>query len=129
MKTSIKITALFMIFTVLVNAQGDTQQSMDIKDLQGTWKIDLRPTPTSDAYYQEFMVEKIEDNTIQGSFYGSPIKKGWVNANWDKVYFAFTTSDATNDYYHSGYIKNGEVRGISYCPNREFVAPWVGKKE
>lgn len=98
-------------------------------DLKGTWKIDLRPTPTSEAYYQLFEVNSIEKNTFKGTFYGSSIKEGLINTQWKSTYFAFSTSDKSNTYYHSGYILDGKIYGISYCPNRNFTAPWKGEKK
>ena len=97
--------------------------------LIGEWTIDLRPTPDAEGYYQPFQVTKIEGNTFSGTFYGSPIENGLINRNWDKLYFAFTTSDASSDYYHSGYLENGSLQGITYCPNRSFTAPWTGVKK
>ncbi len=95
----------------------------------GTWTIDLRPTPDAEGYFQTFVVTAIEGNTFTGTFYGSPIENGFINPNWDRLYYAFTTHDQNNDYYHSGYLINGTVSGISYCPNRAFTAPWTGTKE
>lgn len=103
--------------------------AQEANDLVGNWKIDLRPTPESEGYYQYFEVKTIEDNSFTGTFYGSPIKGALLNANWPKLYFSFTTSDNTHDYYHSGYLENGTVQGISYCPGRSFVQPWNGEVE
>lgn len=102
-------------------------QSSDI--LIGEWTIDLRPEPTAEGYYQPFQVAEIEGNTFTGTFYGSAIENGLLNRNWDLLYFAFTTSDASSDYYHSGYLEDGKMYGISYCPNRAFTAPWTGVKQ
>ena len=98
-------------------------------DLIGDWIIDLRPTAQSEAYLQPFVVESIEDNTIKGTFYGSSLEDALLNDNWEKIYFAFTTKDSRNEYYHSGYLQDGKLFGISYCPNRNFTAPWTGTKK
>jgi hypothetical protein len=95
-------------------------------NLLGEWKIDLRPTPDSPEYYQTLNIIKIDGKNLEGTFYGSPIKSGFINTEWEKTYFSFTTSDASNDYYHSGYILDGKLYGISYCPNRKLTAPWTG---
>ncbi len=108
-------------------AENDTEQQ--IAQLKGEWKIDLRPTPTAEAYYQTFIVSKVNGNRFKGTFYGSKIKEGLINQNWDQLYFAFSTSDGSNEYYHSGYLKDGKLIGISYCPGREFTAPWSGLKQ
>ncbi len=95
----------------------------------GTWSIDLRPTPDAEGYFQPFVIESIERNTFSGTFYGSEIKNAILNKNWPKIYFAFSTSDANSEYYHSGYLMEGQLYGMTYCPNREFAAPWTGSKE
>ncbi|MBT8235532.1 MAG: hypothetical protein KJO04_05025 [Bacteroidia bacterium] len=97
--------------------------------LEGTWTLDLRPTPDAEGYYQPFVIERIEGNTFSGTFYGSEIKNAILNKNWPKIYFAFSTSDATSEYYHSGYMMEDQLHGMTYCPNREFAAPWTGSKE
>ncbi len=95
----------------------------------GSWKIDLRPTPESEAYFQAFMVTTINENSFSGTFYGSEIKDALTNNNWPKFYFAFTTLDQNNEYFHSGYLENDKIYGITYCPNRDFTSPWIGIKE
>jgi hypothetical protein len=92
----------------------------------GSWEIDLRPSPEADPYVQEFQVTGVTGNTFQGYFYGSPLREAKLNRNWDRIYFAFTTSDQNHDYYHSGYLLDGKLYGVSYCPGREFVQPWTG---
>jgi hypothetical protein len=108
----------------------DTEEAVPPSDqFIGEWTIDLRPEPSAEGYYQPFQVTEVDGNIFTGTFYGSPIENGLVNRNWDRLYFAFTTSDASNDYYHSGYLENGTLHGISYCPNRAFTAPWTGVKK
>lgn len=97
--------------------------------LIGEWNIDLRPTPESEGYYQKFKVDQIDGRTFQGTFYGSTINDGYINNQWKRLYFAFSTSDSSNSYYHSGYILEGKIYGISYCPGRAFTAPWTGSKD
>ena len=103
--------------------------SAQLSELEGTWTIDLRPTPDSEGYYQEFKVTQISEGTFEGSFYGSPVENSLINTNWEKLYFAFSTSDQNHSYYHSGYLLDGKLYGISYCPGREFTAPWTGTKK
>lgn len=97
--------------------------------LEGRWDIDLRPTPDADPYTQEFRVTQISGNTFQGYFYGSPLEGARLNRNWDELFFAFTTRDQNFEYYHSGYMRDGELYGVSYCPGREFVQPWTGVRK
>ena len=97
--------------------------------LLGRWEIDLRPTPDAEPYLQEFSVTGISGNTFEGFFYGSPLEGARLNQNWDELFFAFTTRDRTYEYYHSGYLRDGELYGVSYCPGREFVQPWTGVRK
>jgi len=99
------------------------------ESLIGIWTIDLRPTPDAEPYFQNFQVDRISGNTFQGSFYGSIVEDARLNRNWGKLYFAFTTRDQNHAYYHSGYMENGKLSGISYCPGRDFVAPWTGVRD
>ena len=111
-------------------AQEETQTKLlDTQELLGEWTLDLRPTPNAEAYFQPFVVDSIAENSFMGTFYGSPIEKALINNNWEKLYFAFTTHDVNNAYYHSGYLLDGKMYGITYCPNRDFTAPWTGVKK
>jgi len=129
MKRKIVFIVLFVFTPICLIAQDNSNKSTEKNPIIGNWKIDLRPTPDSDGYYQSFVVKLIKDNTFTGTFYGSEIKKALINKNWAKTYFAFSTSDQSNEYYHSGYLENDKLFGITYCPNREFTAPWTGVKE
>ncbi len=122
----------FLILLLSTNMYAQEERQTDISDnaaLIGEWVIDLRPTPKSEGYFQPFIVESIEENTIQGTFYGSKLESSILNENWEKLYFAFTTRDLSNEYYHSGYLLDGKLFGITYCPNRKFTAPWTGSKK
>lgn len=124
------IIFLFFLVPILINAQDLTDKKLELNDsMIGNWKIDLRPTPDSNEYFQSFVVKTSNEKTFTGTFYGSEIKNALINNNWPKTYFAFSTSDQSNQYYHSGYIENDKLYGITYCPNREFTAPWTGVKE
>jgi len=127
-----KYFILFMLFPFsfgTLYAQLAVAATPPSDPFEGDWTIDLRPEPSAEGYYQPFQVTEVDGNIFTGTFYGSPIENGFLNRNWDRLYFAFTTSDASNDYYHSGYLENGSLQGISYCPNRSFTAPWTGVKK
>ncbi|MCX2718454.1 hypothetical protein [Lentiprolixibacter aurantiacus] len=130
MRNTLTLVLLLLLCNLVsVSAQAkvellaDNQNSLSIL---GNWEIDLRPSPDAQPYLQEFQVREIEGNTFEGLFYGSPIKQSKLNRNWDRLYFAFTTSDQNHNYYHSGYLLEGKLYGLSYCPGREFVQPWTG---
>jgi hypothetical protein len=97
-------------------------------DALGTWLIDLRPTPNDEAYLKEFKFTKIDGKKFDGEFYGYPFTGGFLNTDWDKIYFAFTTADQGSQYFHSGYIEGKKVYGITLNEKREFVLPWRGEK-
>jgi hypothetical protein len=99
------------------------------QNLIGEWNIDLRPTPESEAYYRTFKITQIDQNSIEGSFYGSPVEDGLLNANWEKLYISFSTEDQNHTYYHTAYLENEVLYGITYCPGRNFTAPWTGMKK
>ena len=123
MKDHYKSLFIGLFLTVAISIQAQTG------DLKGTWTIDLRPTPDSEGYYQDFIVSEITDNTFQGTFYGSSVQNSLINANWDKLYFAFSTKDQDHSYYHSAYLMDDKIYGITYCPGREFTAPWTGTRK
>ena len=95
----------------------------------GTYIIDLRPTPESAPYLKEFKFTRVDGKKFDGEFYGYPFSGGFLNTDWDKVYFAFTTQDQSGTYYHSGYAEGNKVYGITLNENRGFVLPWRGQKK
>lgn len=128
MKNTFAINFFLLLVPILIFAQDVNEVDSEPQNmLIGEWVIDLRPTPNSEEYFQTFLVESIDENKLQGTFYGSNIKNGLINKNWEKLFFAFTTSDQSNEYYHSGYLLDGMLFGLTYCPNRNFTAPWTGK--
>ncbi|MDM9631497.1 hypothetical protein [Robiginitalea aurantiaca] len=130
MKHLFCFTFLFLSLSSIITAQEEEQSVTSYNaSLIGEWVIDLRPTPHAEGYFQPFIVESIEGNTINGTFYGSNLENALLNDNWEKLYFAFTTNDGTNEYYHSGYLLDGKLFGITYCPDRKFTAPWTGSKK
>ncbi len=130
MKNIFTITFLLLFISSNINAQENKIDDNNKTDrLIGEWTIDLRPTAESEGYFQPFVIESIDGNTFKGTFYGSELEKSLLNDKWEKLYFAFTTKDQSNEYYHSGYLLNGKLFGITYCPNREFTTPWTGEKK
>lgn len=93
--------ALFTGIALLT--QGQTSVHLSSNAIAGTYIIDLRPTPESKPYLKEFKIEKIVGKKFDGEFYGYPFSGGFLNTDWEKVYFAFTTADQSGIYYHSGF--------------------------
>lgn len=98
-------------------------------NILGTYIIDLRPTPDSEPYLKEFKFTKVEGKKFDGEFYSYPFSGGFLNTDWDKVYFAFTTADQSGTYYHSGYVEGNKVFGITLNEGRGFVLPWKGERK
>ncbi|MDX1315565.1 MAG: hypothetical protein R3356_08690, partial [Eudoraea sp.] len=124
----IKEAEEFYDFYIRNCLKGSSQERIP-GSMLGSWEIDLRPSPDADPYIQQFQVTGVTGNTFQGFFYGSPLEEAKLNRNWDRLYFAFTTRDQNHAYYHSGYLLDGKLYGLSYCPGREFIQPWTGVKK
>lgn len=104
-------------------------KKFDSEIIKGIWTIDLRPTPKSEAYYKDFIIMPTEGKNFSGEFYGSPFNNGKFNSDWDKIYFAFTTADKQNTYYHSGFIDDDIISGVSFSADRKFISHWRGHKK
>lgn len=115
--------------TSLNNPAHKTSSAPNPSALIGQWKVDLRPKPSSAEYFQTFIVSKIDGNKISGSFYGTPFENGHINADWDTIYFAFTTQDISGAYQHSGKLGANGLDGLSHSPSRDFLARWTAVKE
>ena len=115
-------------FYLFPQTDSASNKNIDIEQALGTWTIDLKPTPDAESYFKEFVIEKIDGNSFSGKFYDTEFENGQFNLDWDKLYFAFTTNDANNTYFHSGYIEGYNIFGISFSPERSFTAPWTGQK-
>lgn len=106
-----------------------SSRTYDSDKIKGTWVIDLRPDPNSEIYLKEFIITPTQPKAFSGEFYGTPFNNGRLNTDWNYIYFAFTTRDKENLYYHSGYIDGDKISGISYSPNRKFISHWTGLKK
>ncbi|MBT8378506.1 MAG: hypothetical protein KJN64_04695 [Ignavibacteria bacterium] len=123
---------LFLIFiagNITAQSESSFNANFDLSRVEGVWIIDLRPTPDSEPYLKEFVIENIEGNSFSGIFYDTDFENGSFNLSWDKLYFAFTTKDASSTYFHSGYVEEETMYGISFSPERSFTAPWNGKRK
>lgn len=104
-------------------------QPFDLAKIRGTWVLDLRPDPASEPYLKDFIIEPSLGKAFCGEFYGTKFTGGYFNTEWEYLYFAFTTGDSDNRYYHSGYIIGNTIYGISYCESRKFTSHWTGVKK
>lgn len=127
-----------LLFILLNGAFGvDSNQSLnynhstgkiDPEAALGAWTIDLRPSPDSLPYLKEIKFTAVKGNRFDGEFYGYPFSGGYFNVDWDKLYFAFTTSDQSGTYFHSGYIVKNKIYGMSLNESRGLFLPWKGVK-
>ncbi len=101
----------------------------DFDKVKGTWVIDLRPNPNSEAYLKDFIITPTTGKAFAGEFYDTEFTTGKFCTDWEFLYFAFTTQDKDNVYYHSGYIDGDKISGISYSPDRKFISHWTGKRK
>lgn len=123
------LTSIFLVMAFSAAAQKISAPKPVADSALGIWIIDLRPTPESEPYLKEFKFTKIEGKNFDGEFYGYPFGGGFLNVDWDKIYFAFTTSDQSSTYFHSGYIEGDKVYGITLNESRKFVLPWRGQRK
>jgi hypothetical protein len=97
--------------------------------LVGTWKVDLRLSPTTEAYYQEFVVASVEGKTFTGTFYGTPVTQARINTDWGAVRIAFVTSDGSGQYNHSAVLIGHKLEGLSNSTGRNFLSYWSAIKQ
>jgi len=103
----------------------EEQPLTPMERLAGSWKVDLRPSPDAESYFQSLRIDPQDAKTFSGAFYGSNIKNGLINKAWEDITFAFITRDRNNTYYHTATLKDNELTGTTYCPQRDLVAPWT----
>lgn len=100
----------------------------DADALAGTWTIDLRPGPAAAPAPASMIIESVDDGTLAGTYYGSPILNGRVNVSWGRTHFAFVTEDGTGSYHTSGVIEGDRISGTTHSLGREFLSVWSGRR-
>ncbi len=110
-------------------AAGPSTSTVDEKLLLGTWKVDLRPLPDADPYFQEFIVTSVQDGSFSGEFYGTPVTQGRINTDWGKLRIAFVTADGSGAYHHSAILQGARLEGLTNSTGREFLAYWSAVKQ
>lgn len=96
--------------------------------LLGTWVVDLRPTPDSEPYYQEFVVTSVQGNAFTGTFYGAPVSQARINTDWGTLRLAFVTADGSGPYNHSAVLSDSRLEGLSNSTGRDFLSYWTAVK-
>ena len=95
--------------------------------LVGAWRVDLRPTPDADPYYQTFTVRR-DGDALAMTFYGTPAQDVLVNTDWGAVEFAFTTGDGVTSYHTSGRLVGDRLEGPTHAPGRGFLGIWTAER-
>jgi CubicO group peptidase (beta-lactamase class C family) len=113
----------------LIKKQENIKNTLNLDKVKGTWLLDLRPDPNSEPYLKDFILTPTKGKEFEGEFYGTKFSGGYFNTDWENLYFAFTTGDKDNVYYHSGYIIDNKIFGISYSEGRKFTSHWTGIKK
>ncbi len=119
----------FFIFILFAVCTTSYSISDDPNKLNGTWQVDLRPSPDSEPYYKDFEITLANDNSFNGKFYDTEFSGGRLNTSWNKISFGFSTNDISGTYFHSGYLNNDTLYGITYSEGRSFVMPWVAVRK
>lgn len=99
-----------------------------LQSLTGTWTLDLRPTPDAEPSPQPFVVAVDDDGALTGTFNGSEIRDGRVNATWDGLRFSFTTTDGAWTYTTQGVVRGGRLEGTTYAPHRNLLSVWTATR-
>lgn len=118
------VSTFLMSFASLLHAETPPASI-----LVGTWKVDLRPVPTADPYFQEFVVTSVDGKTFTGTFYGTPVTQARINTDWGTVRIAFVTSDGSGPYNHSAVMTDGKLDGLSNSTGRNFLSYWSAEKQ
>ncbi|MEM7084206.1 MAG: hypothetical protein AAF465_15865 [Pseudomonadota bacterium] len=121
----------FLILPLLTScvAPMNGMQSPDASQLIGVWKVDLRPTPESDAYFSELVITMVNERTFSGTFYGTPVTQARINTDWFQVRIAFVTKDGSGAYHHSAVLSGATLEGLSNSVGRDFLSYWSAEKD
>lgn len=109
-------------------ADDGTGETAQPAALVGEWRVDLRPTPDADPYYQTLTITSATDKGVKGTFYGTPFTEGCLNDDWGTVHVAFITQDGSGPYAHSARLVDGRLEGLSHSTGRDFLAVWTAER-
>ncbi|MEM7358256.1 MAG: hypothetical protein AAF431_04130 [Pseudomonadota bacterium] len=124
-----RLLVLLLLTTCFAAAANSGElDAPDAEQLIGQWKVDLRPTPDAEAYFQEFSVSSVNGNTFSGTFYGTPITQARINTDWHTIRVAFVTEDQSGQYHHSAVMNGDKLEGLSNSTGRDFLSYWSATK-
>ncbi len=128
-RSPLRVLLLGLICTGLAACSSlPSEEPIDENYLLGEWKVDLRPVPDAEPYYQDFVITAVQDGSFSGTFYGAEISDGRINSDWGKLRIAFATADGSGPYYHSATLEDGKLEGLSNSTGRDFLAYWSAVK-
>ena len=96
-------------------------------NVDGTWVVDLRPTPDAPAY-DVAMELKVRDGRVVGTFYDTEIENGFANDTWGDLVVGFTTRDGSGVYYSTATLHDDVLRGSTLSVGRQFLAVWTARR-
>lgn len=128
------LTTLGLATSLLAADRPDepsTPPRPDAAKLVGTWRVDLRSKPGDAPYFQDFIVAKVDGNTLAGTFYQSEVADGRINTDWGTVHFAFTTADSQGrgTYNTAGRLVGDRLEGTTHSLGRKFLAVWTAERK
>lgn len=125
-----------------VRASGDTDAEWRVRNeielrrpkpdasaLIGTWRVDLRPTPDAEPYYEEMVIESVDDRKVAGRFYGTEVDDGRLDATWGELRIAFVTNDGSGAYHTSGVLRGDQIVGTTHSIGRGFLSRWTATRK
>jgi hypothetical protein len=122
--------ALYLFLALLCGTLVASAQSIDPQILVGSWKIDLRPTPDAEPYYQHLVIDQVGDGTFSGTFYyDSEITSANINVDWNDLVIAFVTADNSGFYNTTARYEDGILKGTTHSIGRNFLSVWTAVKE
>ncbi|MGK0184909.1 MAG: putative oxidoreductase [Verrucomicrobiales bacterium] len=101
---------------------------VDPEDLIGAWEVDLRPTPDAEPYFQTFVIETVEGDSLTGSFCNTAIQEGKIDTAWGSAQFTFVTVDGTDAYYTTGKLVDGRLKGTTHSPSLKLFSVWTATR-
>jgi len=120
---------LFCVFSLFALNSGAFAQELDVQQLIGEWKVDLRPSPDAEPYFQKLIITEVNGQSFKGTFYyDSEIIHAALNLEWGVITLAFVTQDNSGFYNSAAHIIDGKLRGTTHSIGRDFVSVWSAEK-
>lgn len=118
------VPLLPLVFVAGCATKGHDVRAVDVQELVGTWRVDLRSKPGDPEYFQQFVVSSVNGKEFAGTFYGAQIEQARINADWGAVRIAFVTADQSGPYNHSATLVGGRLEGLTNSTGRNFLSFW-----